>query len=46
MKPRVLIVEDEPAIADTIQYALETDGFSTICLTSGRGSSPFSPKSR
>ncbi|MGD0915840.1 MAG: response regulator [Thermodesulfobacteriota bacterium] len=37
MKPRVLIVEDEPAIADTIQYALETDGFSTICLTSGQG---------
>ena len=37
MKPRILIVEDEPAIADTIQYALETDGFSTICLTSGQG---------
>ncbi len=35
MKPRILIVEDEPAIMDTIQYALETDGFETICLTSG-----------
>lgn len=35
MKPTVLIVEDEPAIADTIQYALETDGFSTIRLASG-----------
>jgi len=35
MKPTVLIVEDEPAIADTIQYALETDGFSTIRLDSG-----------
>jgi two-component system catabolic regulation response regulator CreB len=35
MKPRVLIVEDEPAIADTIQYALETDGFETVCLSSG-----------
>ncbi len=34
-KPTVLIVEDEPAIADTIQYALETDGFSTIRLASG-----------
>jgi two-component system, OmpR family, catabolic regulation response regulator CreB len=27
MKPRVLIVEDEPGIADTLQYALRTDGF-------------------
>ena len=36
MKPKILIVEDEPAIAETIQYALETDGFKTHCLTSGR----------
>lgn len=35
MKHRVLIVENEPAIADTIQYALETDGFETMCLYSG-----------
>jgi len=35
VKPLVLIVEDEPAIADTIQYALETDGFTTIRLASG-----------
>jgi two-component system catabolic regulation response regulator CreB len=35
MKPKILIVEDEPAIADTIQYALETDGFETRCLSSG-----------
>ena len=35
MKPVVLIVEDEPAIADTIQYALETEGFDTICLAAG-----------
>lgn len=34
-RPRILIVEDEPAIADTIQYALETDGFETVCLNSG-----------
>ena len=27
MKPKVLIVEDEPGIADTLQYALRTDGF-------------------
>ncbi len=35
MKPKILIVEDEPAIADTIQYALETDGFEALCLSSG-----------
>ena len=35
MKPKILIVEDEPAIMDTIQYALETDGFETVCLASG-----------
>jgi two-component system catabolic regulation response regulator CreB len=27
MKPRVLVVEDEPSILDNILYALETDGF-------------------
>jgi two-component system catabolic regulation response regulator CreB len=26
-KPRILIVEDEPGIADTLQYALRTEGF-------------------
>jgi len=36
MKPKILIVEDEPAIADTIQYALETDGFETLHLQLGR----------
>ncbi len=36
MKPKILIVEDEPAIAETIQYALETDGFEIHCLSSGR----------
>jgi len=35
MKHRILIVEDEPAIADTIQYALETDGFEPVCLSCG-----------
>lgn len=35
MKPRILIVEDEPSIIDNIQYALETDGFETMCFTSG-----------
>ena len=27
VKPLILIVEDEPGIADTLQYALRTDGF-------------------
>jgi two-component system, OmpR family, catabolic regulation response regulator CreB len=35
MKLRILIVDDEPAITDAIQYALETDGFETVCLSSG-----------
>ena len=35
MNPKILIVEDEQAIADNIQYALETEGFTTHCLSSG-----------
>ncbi len=35
MKRRILIVEDEPSIMDNIQYALETDGFETVCFPSG-----------
>jgi len=35
MKTTILIVEDEPAIADTLQYTLETEGFESICLGSG-----------
>lgn len=35
MKPRILIVEDEPAIADNIAYALETEGFETFHVSSG-----------
>ncbi len=30
MKQTILIVEDEPAIADNIRFALETEGFGTI----------------
>ncbi|MEN9398691.1 MAG: hypothetical protein RLZ81_3221, partial [Pseudomonadota bacterium] len=26
-KPRILLVEDEPGIADTVQYVLNSDGF-------------------
>ena len=35
MKPKILIVEDEPAISDNIQYALETEGFDTCRLSTG-----------
>ncbi len=34
--PRILLVEDEPAIADTVQYALRAEGFEPVhCLTGG-----------
>jgi len=35
MKSKILIVEDEPAIVDNIQYALETEGFETVSVFSG-----------
>ncbi|THB79379.1 MAG: two-component system response regulator CreB [Desulfobacteraceae bacterium] len=35
-KPLILIVEDEPAIADNISYALTTEGFDTHWLAEGR----------
>ena len=38
MKPRILIVEDEPGIADTLQYALRTDGFEPALVRDRRGS--------
>ena len=34
-KQRILIVEDEAAIADTLQYALETDAFDSVWVASG-----------
>ena len=36
MRVTVLIVEDETAIADTIQYALETEGFTPIMAATGQ----------
>jgi len=35
MKPKILIVEDEPGIADTLQYALRTDGFEPAWCATG-----------
>lgn len=34
--PHILIVEDEAAIADTLIYALQSDGFTTTWLTLGQ----------
>jgi two-component system, OmpR family, catabolic regulation response regulator CreB len=36
MLPRILIVEDEPAIADTLVYALKTESFSPEWRSTGR----------
>jgi two-component system catabolic regulation response regulator CreB len=44
MKSKILIVEDEPAIMDNIQYALETEGFETVCFSSGLPVLPFLAK--
>ncbi len=35
MKQQILVVEDEPAIADTIVYALETEGFAALRAVTG-----------
>jgi two-component system catabolic regulation response regulator CreB len=33
--PSILIVEDEPGIVENIRYALETEGFDTVCHYAG-----------
>src|SRR6188768_3593576 len=35
MPHRILIVEDEPSIADNILYSLESEGFSACVCTTG-----------
>lgn len=35
IKPKILIVEDEPGIVDNIRYALETEGFETLWHATG-----------
>ena len=34
-RPCILIVEDEPGIADTLQYALRTEGYEPVCASTG-----------
>ena len=36
-KPRILVVEDESGIADTIQYVLATDGFAPVLCSTAEG---------
>jgi two-component system catabolic regulation response regulator CreB len=44
-RPRILIVEDEPAIADTLIYALKTEGFDPEwCATGGAGLAALTSK--
>jgi len=35
-RPTILVVEDEPPIAETITYALKTEGFAPLWKTTGR----------
>ena len=35
-RPLILLIEDEPAIADTLVYALETEGFATHWAATGQ----------
>jgi two-component system catabolic regulation response regulator CreB len=42
-KPRILLVEDESGIADTLQYVLSTDGFAPVwCSTAAEALAQFS----
>ena len=40
MKPRILIVEDEPGISDNIQFVLESEGLETVRVATGLGAAP------
>ncbi len=35
MQPKVLVVEDEPSIADNVTYALSTEGFASLWCSTG-----------
>jgi len=46
MKSRILVVDDEPAILDNIQYVLEADGLEIICLSEGLAVPPLLARER
>jgi hypothetical protein len=39
---RILVVEDEPAIADAVEYALSTEGMTVVLITHKVGSAKYS----
>jgi two-component system, OmpR family, catabolic regulation response regulator CreB len=41
MKSRILIVEDEPAISDNIQFVLESEGLETVRVATGLAAIPL-----
>ena len=41
MKHRILIIEDEPAISDNIQFVLESEGLETIRVATGLAATPI-----
>lgn len=42
VRPRILVAEDEPGIADTVQYVLRSDGFAPVwCATGGAALAEF-----
>ena len=42
--PAVLVVEDEPALADSIQYSLEREGFRVVVAPDGEAAISRFPK--
>ncbi len=46
MKSRILIVDDEPAILDNIQYVLEAEGLETVRLSEGLAVPPLLARER
>ena len=41
MKHRILIVDDEPAISDNIQFVLESEGLETVRVATGLAATPI-----
>jgi len=41
VKHRILIVDDEPAISDNIQFALESEGLETVRVATGLAATPI-----
>ena len=46
MKARILVVEDEPAISDNIQFVLESEGLETVRVATGLAAIPVLDESQ